>query len=257
MDGQTSIFSSTISITIRIFGDHIVPTRMRRKSVSRAEPLPKCETRCSAPVSRIDRIYTVPIHMVIWGPDKNSVVGTDMLLRGVSIFGVLFPVISTEFRQRRNIQTNISGRCNAVDFLATEFSSYSVTRSEISVAVWTTGLAFSATRLLFSYEPSGGRLSGLTGILIVYVKDPHVPGERSARGSEPQLGSAGIHPGQIRPAASPGASAQRRVLRRQKAGLLLHKGNQHRGTVSVFRTRGAMSAQRTSWGKCESFLSRS
>lgn len=47
----------------------------------------------------------------------------------------------------------------------------------------------------------------LTGILIVYLKDPHALGERSTRGSEPQRDSAGIHPGQIRATPSSGSSA--------------------------------------------------
>lgn len=93
-------------------------------------------------------------------------------------------------------------------------------------------------------------------MLIVYMKDPYATGERSTRSPESQLDSAGIHPSQIRPAASSGTSTRRRILRRQKAGLLFHKGDQHRGTVLVFRTRGTMSLQRAPRGKCRSSSAR-
>lgn len=55
-------------------------------------------------------------------------------------------------------------------------------------------------------EPAGDCVVALTGILIVCLKDPYVPGERSARSREPHRDSAGIHPGQIRATASSGSS---------------------------------------------------
>jgi len=55
-------------------------------------------------------------------------------------------------------------------------------------------------------EPVGDRVVILTGILIVCLKDPYVPGERSTRSREPHRDSTGIHPGQIRATASSGSS---------------------------------------------------
>lgn len=78
---------------------------------------------------------------------------------------------------------------------------------------------------IIANHPAGDCVVALTGILIVCLKDPHVPGERSARSCEPQYSSAGIHPGKIRATTFSGSSTQRRSFRRQKTCLLLDKGN--------------------------------